>query len=941
MTLRTLSQLSLIVLLFLGITGTVSRSGTIASDSLDKAIAQLMERIRLKGLEGNEASLDSILILADSAQRLAALGSGKIDTVNGMADYHKAWVAMHQGSFSRAESLIGQAIKAWRSVWGDDCPQQAAAMRLLGDLYNHQCRYTECEETYRRALAILQEAPPYNGVFRSKWLIGLIYNNWAGVCVTTGRYDSASILFSQAMNAWTEDRGTVSPEIATILHNLAEMAWRKGDYVESENLIRRAISINERIPAEDRIRPVPIEEARMLLGIVWVEQGKLRDADSLFDVIVDHFRKTFGQSTLDNHNILENASFVARRCRNWAKALRYAEEVAEMDERTGQLSGAEYSRDILNLAVCYYSLHQWERSREAFEKTMLLRQSFLSGAFSYASEKTKMMYARQFPTISSGLLSLSVRGHDSSAICSALLMTLTGKAVLLDALADERSTALCSDQPELRSLVGRYAGVCDTIANLAVQSAGIGISGSSNRSLRYYQQKDSLELELSRRCAEFGNRTKDSVLRIADVAKSLPTGSVLWEFVRYDPYSDENIDSSMPAHYLAFTLDFRGHATVTELGEADTIDSLVAAVHSKVQDGSGVFLGEEERQLEEDLAKVSSQLTALILGPLLKTAVEYDHIFISPDGQLSLLPFEILPLSDSRYAIEQFEFSYLSTGRDLLKFQSESMREALGAVVLAAPDYEMEQSRTYAQAKIDFDRILLNRFRGPSDRTECLSVPFNPLPAAEKEGQLVSDLLNAKLRGKVVSLSGLNASEDSLKHLSHPPRVLHLATHGYFCSKASYSDISLMTESPLLYSGLALAGCNRTIRGSGDTAKMTEDGILTALEASGLNLMGTDLVVLGSCRAGVGPVLQGEGVYGLRRAFQLAGARSIIMSMFDVPDLTARDLMTRFYTDWLSGTTKSKALRNAMLAELTERREQHGAAHPLFWGGFILAGDYK
>jgi len=245
----------------------------------------------------------------------------------------------------------------------------------------------------------------------------------------------------------------------------------------------------------------------------------------------------------------------------------------------------------------------------------------------------------------------------------------------------------------------------------------------------------------------------------------------------------------------------------------------------------------------------------------------------------------------------------------------------------------------YAQARVDFERISPNRFRGPSDRSECLSVPFNSLPASEQEGQVVTRLLEAKLGHNVVFLNGAKASEVSLKHLSHPPRVLHLATHGYFCSKASYSDISLMTESPLLYSGLALAGCNRTIRGSGDTAKMTEDGILTALEVSGLSLMGTDLVVLGSCRAGVGPVLQGEGVYGLRRAFQLAGARSIIMSMFDVPDMTARDLMTRFYTDWLSGTTKSKALRNAMLAELRQRRQQHGAAHPLFWGGFILAGD--
>ena len=172
--------------------------------------------------------------------------------------------------------------------------------------------------------------------------------------------------------------------------------------------------------------------------------------------------------------------------------------------------------------------------------------------------------------------------------------------------------------------------------------------------------------------------------------------------------------------------------------------------------------------------------------------------------------------------------------------------------------------------------------------------------------------------------------------------MLHLATHGYFCPNARFSGDVKLQENPLLYSGLALAGANRLVNGEfeyGSESAPAQDGILTSLEASGLNLMGTDLVVLSACQTGVGEVENGEGVYGLRRAFQLAGARSVVMSMFAVPDMATQTLMAGFYDNWLSGQSKVSALRQAALSIIEERRAKGGAAHPLFWGGFILVGD--
>jgi CHAT domain-containing protein len=220
----------------------------------------------------------------------------------------------------------------------------------------------------------------------------------------------------------------------------------------------------------------------------------------------------------------------------------------------------------------------------------------------------------------------------------------------------------------------------------------------------------------------------------------------------------------------------------------------------------------------------------------------------------------------------------------------------------------------------------------------CLDNRFNPLPYSREEARSVGKTLTKKAKLNVDSYYGGDALEEVLKGMSRPPRVLHLATHGFFCQDLDFTE-KRMSENPLLRSGLAFSGANRVIDESQKIDSQTEDGILTAFEASGLNLVGTDLVTLSACETGVGEVKNGEGVYGLRRAFQCAGARTIVMSLWKVPDEETCKLMDDFYENWLSGQTKKEALRQAALKILSNRRAKSKSTHPLFWGGFVLLGD--
>jgi CHAT domain-containing protein len=184
------------------------------------------------------------------------------------------------------------------------------------------------------------------------------------------------------------------------------------------------------------------------------------------------------------------------------------------------------------------------------------------------------------------------------------------------------------------------------------------------------------------------------------------------------------------------------------------------------------------------------------------------------------------------------------------------------------------------------------------------------------------------------------ALEEAVKQVHHP-RVLHIATHGFFLpDQRAHTKLNDPTasviEDPMLRSGLFFAGASRSICGL-PPPENADDGILTAYEASTLDLEGTELVVLSACETGLGTNRAGEGVFGLRRALQEAGANSVLMSMWQVPDAETNRLMKLFYENWLAGNNKHEALRAAQ-HQLREELKAVGRDQPFYWGAFVLVG---
>jgi CHAT domain-containing protein len=293
------------------------------------------------------------------------------------------------------------------------------------------------------------------------------------------------------------------------------------------------------------------------------------------------------------------------------------------------------------------------------------------------------------------------------------------------------------------------------------------------------------------------------------------------------------------------------------------------------------------------------------------------RLLISPDGDLNLVPFEALVDEFGRFLIERYATTYLTSGRDLLRMQVPRATPT-NSVIVADPLFG-EPSPLGAPRPLS-----PTARRGVTTDTDWSNLYFAPLAATGMEARAIKSLFpDATL------FTGSRATKAALQTV-HAPRILHIASHGFFLEDtARGGEPAIDAGNPLLRSGLAFAGAN--LRRDGHW-----DGILTALEASGLDLWGTKLVTLSACDTGVGEVRNGEGVYGLRRAFMLAGAETLVMSLWPMSDYLARDAIIGYYTGLRSGLGRGDALRQSKLALL--RRANH--QHPYYWAFFIQWGEW-
>jgi CHAT domain-containing protein len=483
----------------------------------------------------------------------------------------------------------------------------------------------------------------------------------------------------------------------------------------------------------------------------------------------------------------------------------------------------------------------------------------------------------------------------------------------------------------------------DELANSRAQYSVLSLRGPGKEGIEKHEADlnklaekiELLENRISSRSAEF--KTTIQPITLDAVQKLIPNDATLIEYVAYRPFAAKTKKYSSP-HYAVYILFNRGEPLFADLGEMATINKAISEMRK--------ILPNRQSSIDKEVKPAARMLDELVMRPVRKLIGDKRRLLIAPDGELNLIPFDALVDENGKYMTESYEISYLTSGRDLLRLQN-GITNQQPPMVLANPDFGDKQD-TADQRRIKLALPTREETEAEAGALDFSRFYFSPLPATAKEAQLLSELypqahIYTQAQASKAKLEKVNA-----------PEFLHIATHGFFIDEdlfkddadkvaakriliqeqdSSGRDLSLGQRSvklinPLLRSGLGLAGAN--------LKNDNNDGILTALEATGLNLWGTKLVVLSACDTGVGEVKNGDGVYGLRRALVLAGSETQMMSLWPVSDNGTRELMTSYYGNLKAGMGRSAALRDVQLKMIADPKR----AHPFYWASFIQSGEW-
>jgi CHAT domain-containing protein/Tfp pilus assembly protein PilF len=822
--------------------------------------------------------------------------------------FNEAMNIGRQGKLNEAIQLMEQSLAITEQALGPEHLSVAATLNNLAILYLNQGDYAKATSLQARVFAIREKAlgPDHASTVASLHNLALTYKN-------QGDYAKAEPLFQRAVTAFEKVDGPDYFNLATALDNLGTVCFQMGDSAKAESLLERALAIREKAGS-----PAELVVAATLNNLAVLHEGKgdYAKAVALHQRALALKEKLQGAASPDVAITLNNLAFIYYRQREYAKARPLYQRALAIFEKALGPEHPDVANSLGALAAFYRARNDPQQAIAFLARGHAIQERNISRNIIAGSERRKLAYLALFSRQTADTISLHLQSapDDLRAAELALVTLLARKGRALDAgldaIAGLRRHASAQDQ----ALLTRLSSARSQLAALTFRGPGQAGPASYRSQLSQLEdEEEKLQTEISARSAEFQLRTQPVTL--ASVQSAIPRGAALVEFALYSPFNVKT-NSRDPLRYAAYALAAEGPPRWVDLGEAAAIDRSIAALRQALRDPKRTDVKQRARAVDE-----------LVMSPVRALLGKTRRALLSPDGSLNLIPFAALVDERNQYLITRYSFSYLTSGRDLLRLRiaRENRNDPL---IVADPAFgEIEEAPAAADRDVglaDLSQLRLRR-----------------LPGTASEAQALKALLP-----RATVLTEERATEAALKQVSSPS-ILHIATHGFFLKDAEAApensrDIGLpgegaltgvapdRVENPLLRSGLVLAGANN--RRSGE-----EDGVLTALEVAGLDLWGTKLVVLSACNTGVGEVKNGEGVYGLRRALALAGAESQVMSLWSVSDRGTRDLMVSYYRALRRGEGRGEALRQVQLHMLGSKDRQH----PYYWASFIQSGEWK
>ncbi len=843
---------------------------------------------------------------------------------------------MTLGDLGPVEPLFLEGLSIFRAQGSRFPDNVATVLNSLATYYTRVGQVAEAERAYTECTRILQARRDTVRLLTVRYNLATMYRH---IGLAQGEYAQ------RVANA--EARGTLLVE---------SRAW----FVKARDLLLQDLNSLKalKLPPKDTRR----HNRESVLGEVYLDLGNFEEADRLFVGALQFWDDAYGKDT--HGRDLLNLGLSRLALGRYAEALDLFRRATELARRTLGDDNPTYPTALALQARALAHLGRFEESAETMDKSQRLERKYVLRVFPSLSQTEQLSYLFR-PGYLEGrnldlALSIGVAGSKNDAITEESAEWLLNAKAMVHELLAERTLAARNRQPG--GLGDDLIKAQGTIANLITR-----LQNSQEGSDEFYSARKDLSVWLQREAdltkqmgRSRGGAESPQWIELEEVRKAIPRNGILVEMARFQSpgFGTKGADAiGGKPRYAAWLIPAagQGRVKVVDLGDAAPIETSVKRLRDTM-DGDVRKLREDifakadaeiaayaqknnltksdlayRKRLNEIAQQAQKDVTAAlsanapellaayrrnasdcakrILHPFAQKLSGAGLVILSPDAHLWLPPWAALPLPRSGpLLLESAPVAFVVSGRDLLTARVKDVK-ATAPVVLGDVNYNM----------------------GVLTRADQIKFPAARLYWSSVEIKGIRPYLETYAKMAPVVLSGDDASEEKLK-AARNPKVLFLSTHGVFGAVDENTfrpgQRGLLLENPFLRSQLSLAGSNR--RPSG--AMKGEDGRLYGIEVGALDLRATDMVVLSACQTALGDVHAGQGAAGLRQAFQLAGAKSVIATLWSVDDAATTQLTIAFFKRLGEGMAKTEALRQAQL-ELFAKKEM---SHPFFWAAFTI-----
>lgn len=820
-----------------------------------------------------------------------------------------------KGEYSKLEQELLKSIKYKEEVYGKNHRVLLNTINNLSDLYIRIGEYTQAGKTSQRALILAKESFGENSL---AYMEALILQ--AKLYAALGNYPEAIKQFTKIIEKQKRFYGSENNiYVAETITELALSELLNGNKSETiYNYLIHAAKVAQEFNQGDisgKVRESPrYAQALKNLAYYHIETDNLDKALEL----ISKAESIFLALDIDKNN--ENVATIEilkgeiyKKQGNYDAAIKQFESARDKYKNKFSKDHPEYVYALSKLGQIHYIKQDYDKAISILTETTSYYLSFIDNYFTWLSESEKSKFWRKIKSDFEfyNTLAFKFQNNKDGLIQDVYNFTLDTKALLLNSSIQLRQAIVNSNDQVLIDQFNKWIFLREQLtAKLSYTDEQLKAMGEVTKD-ELEKEITIIEKELSEKSVAFSENNK---------SRKKKKEQITWESVR---------DVLKPNEYAVEIIRYRYY----DKSFSDSVIYAALIISPETKKTPEVVMFPNGSDLEKRYIKYYRTTTKLGLDdsysydyfwkPISEKIPKGATIYFSSEGVFNEINLESLQNKDGKYVLDENNIVLISNSKDLLNQSSSSSTAKLA------------NSATFVGNPAFYD----NNITRKDHNNSSLSQTIKQLPGAEQEVRLVNDFLKKKGWDTELYLYEV-ATEDTIKKIKSP-RVLHFATHGFFIEDNLEKDASVNSGlneqraviNPLLKSGLLMYHAGEIMETKNVYDFNLESGILTAYEAMNLDLSNTEMVVLSACETGLGDVQIGEGVFGLQRAFIVAGAKSVIMSLFKVSDEVTMQLMDTFYQKWIELGDKRQAFIEAK-KEIRKKNPER-----IYWGAFVMVGN--